>query len=98
RAAGERQVFLVAENEPQDSTLVRPPEEGGYGLDAMWNDDFHHAAYVALSGRSEAYYSDYRGKPEEPLPAARHGFLYQGQRYAWQGKRRGKPALDLPHP
>jgi maltooligosyltrehalose trehalohydrolase len=97
QAAGDRQVFLVAENEPQDAILVRPPEAGGYGLDAMWNDDFHHSAYVALSGRSEAYYSDYRGTPQELLSAARHGFLYQGQRYAWQGKRRGTPALDLPH-
>jgi maltooligosyltrehalose trehalohydrolase len=97
QAAGGRRSFLVAENEPQDAILVRPPEAGGYGLDAMWNDDFHHSACVALSGRSEAYYSDYRGTPQELVSAARHGFLYQGQRYAWQGKRRGAPALDLPH-
>jgi maltooligosyltrehalose trehalohydrolase len=97
QAAGGRKTFLAAENESQESLLVRPPEAGGYGLDAMWNDDFHHSAYVALSGRSEAYYSDYRGTPQELISAARHGFLYQGQRYGWQEKRRGTPALDLPH-
>ncbi len=91
-----RSVLLVAENEPQDSRLVRPPEQGGHGLDAIWCDDFHHAARVALTGRAEAYYSDYRGSPRELLAAAKFGPLYQGQRYRWQRRRRGAPALDLP--
>jgi maltooligosyltrehalose trehalohydrolase len=91
-----RSVFLVAENEPQESRLVRPPEAGGYGLDAMWSDDFHHSARVALTGRAEAYYSDYRGTPQELVAAARFGTLYQGQRYSWQGKRRGTPTRGLP--
>ena len=64
-AAGKRSVILVAENEPQHVKLVHPQSEGGYGLDMLWNDDFHHSAMVALSGRSEAYYLDYRGKPQE---------------------------------
>jgi maltooligosyltrehalose trehalohydrolase len=93
-----RSVLLVAESEPQDSRLVRPLEQGGYGLDAMWSDDFHHAAMVALTGRAEAYYSDYQGSPRELLAAAKFGSLYQGQRYRWQRKRRGSPALDLPRP
>ncbi len=46
-AAGRRQVVIVAENEPQETKLVRPIAEGGYGLDALWNDDFHHSAMVA---------------------------------------------------
>jgi len=91
-----RSVLLVAENERQESRLVRPPEAGGYGLDAMWADDFHHSAMVALTGRAEAYYGDYRGSPQELLSAAKFGTLYQGQRYRWQGRRRGTPALDLP--
>jgi maltooligosyltrehalose trehalohydrolase len=98
RAAGDRPIVLVAENEPQNATLARPIEEGGYGLDALWNDDFHHAAMVALTGRREAYYTDYRGAPQEFISCARHGFLFQGQRYAWQRKRRGTPSLDLRAP
>lgn len=94
--AGERSVLLVNENEPQNAKFVRPRAAGGFGLDALWNDDFHHSAMVALTGRSEAYYTDCRGTAPEFVAAAKWGFLYQGQRYAWQEQRRGAPALDLP--
>ena len=56
-AARGRATLIVAENEPQDAQLVRPLEKGGYGLDALWNDDFHHSAMVALTGHNEAYYT-----------------------------------------
>jgi maltooligosyltrehalose trehalohydrolase len=62
----------------------------------VWNDDFHHSAMVALTGRNEAYYSDHLGKPQEFVSAVKYGFLYQGQRYKWQRGRRGTPAFDLP--
>ncbi|HEX6566873.1 MAG TPA: DUF3459 domain-containing protein, partial [Chthoniobacterales bacterium] len=90
-----RRVYLVAENEPQSVKLVQSPEEGGYGLDSIWNDDFHHSAIVALTGRTEAYYCDYQGYAQEFLSAAKWGFLYQGQYYAWQKKNRGSWAFGL---
>jgi maltooligosyltrehalose trehalohydrolase len=90
-----RAIYIVAENEPQDARLVRSVADGGFGLDAMWNDDFHHSAHVAATGQSRAYFSGYRGLPQELIAAAKHGFLYQGQRYKWQGKRRGTPSGDL---
>jgi maltooligosyltrehalose trehalohydrolase len=95
-AAPGRITFVVAENEPQDSRLVRPPLEGGLGLDALWNDDWHHCAIVALTGRNEAYYVDYHGTGVELVAAAKFGFLFQGQWYTWQKKARGQPAFDLP--
>jgi maltooligosyltrehalose trehalohydrolase len=95
RAAGWRRTFVVAENEPQESWLLRPSERAGAGLDALWNDDFHHAARVALTGRDEAYYSDYLGSPQEFVSSAKYGFLYQGQYYTWQGKRRGQPTRGI---
>lgn len=95
RAAGDRQTFLVAENETQQARLVRPSAQGGNGLDALWNDDFHHSAVVALTGRNDAYYSDHLGQPQEFVSAAKWGFLFQGQYYRWQKQRRGHPALDL---
>ena len=98
RAAGPRSIILVAENEPQETKLVRPPQEGGYGIDALWNDDFHHSAMVALTGRSEAYYSDYCGTPQEFVSALKYGYLYQGQMYRWQGKRRGTSSFGVPRP
>jgi maltooligosyltrehalose trehalohydrolase len=93
--AGRRSVVLVAENEPQDVRLVRPVAAGGHDLDALWNDDFHHTAMVAITGRAEAYYSDHAGTPQELISAIKRGFLYQGQRYAWQEKRRGRPTGDI---
>lgn len=95
-AAGSRPVYLVAETETQDSRLVRMEGAGGNGLDAVWNDDFHHSSLVALTGKNEAYYTDYQGTPQEFISLAKWGFLYQGQRYVWQDKRRGTPCLDLP--
>ena len=94
-AAGGRSVYVVGENEPQDVRLLHEPARGGYGIDALWNDDFHHTARVALTGRTEAYYSDYRGSPQEFVSAAKRGFLYQGQHYAWQKKNRGTPTTGL---
>lgn len=95
-AAAPRNIVVIAENEPQDVALVRPIEAGGYGLDALWNDDFHHSAIVALTGRNEAYYNDHRGNAQEFVSAAKYGYLFQGQWYAWQKQRRGTSALDLP--
>lgn len=95
-AAGRRRIVVVGENEPQLTDLVRPPEAGGFGLDALWNDDLHHSAMAALTGRNEAYYEDHQGDPQEFISAAKHGYLFQGQIYAHQGKRRGSPGLDLP--
>lgn len=94
-AAGGRAILLVGESEPQETRLVRPPAAGGFGLDALWNDDFHHSAHVALTGRREAYCHDHRGTPQELVAAARFGYLFQGQRYDWQDGPRGTPALDL---
>ncbi len=96
RTAGEgRSIYIVGENEPQHTLLVRDHAKKGYGLNSLWNDDYHHAAMVAATGHNEAYYSDYRGAPQEFISAAKYGYLYQGQWYRWQKNRRGTSALDL---
>jgi maltooligosyltrehalose trehalohydrolase len=97
-AAGMRKILIVAENEPQDVKLIRSTEEGGYGMDALWNDDFHHTAVVATTGRNEAYYTDYHGTPQELVSAVKWGYLYQGQRYSWQKQRRGTPTRGIAPP
>ncbi len=94
-AAAGRDTLVIAENELQDARMLRSVEQGGCGLDAAWNDDFHHAARVAMTGRSEFYYGDYRGTPQELISAIKWGYLYQGQWNARQGHCRGTPALDL---
>lgn len=94
-AAAGRRILITCENEPQNANLLRPFEDGGCAMDALWNDDFHHSARVAATGRAEAYYTDYTGNAQELVSLATRGWLYQGQRYAWQDQRRGRYAPDI---
>ncbi len=94
-AARGRETIVVGENEPQEPMLLRSRGDGGQDLDALWNDDFHHSARVAATGRDEAYFSGYTGRAQEFVSALKYGFLYQGAWYAWQRQRRGRPALDI---
>ncbi len=84
-----RHIFLVAENEPQNARLLHT------GLDALWNDDFHHTARVASTGLIEGYLHDYRGSAQELVSALKRGFLYQGQLYPWQRNPRGASTRGL---
>jgi maltooligosyltrehalose trehalohydrolase len=95
-AAGSRSIILIAENDLQEARMARPRIQGGGGLDGMWNDDFHHSAAVALTGRKEAYFADYLGTPQEFISAAKYGFLYQGQARSWQKVLRGTPTFGIP--
>jgi len=76
--------------------LIRTRSDGGDDLDGVWNDDLHHSMSVALTGRREAYYTDYLGAPQEFISAAKHGYLFQGQPYSWQEAPRGTLALGAP--
>ena len=96
QAAGQRSIYLTVENETQDIRMVAPFDQGGCALDSMWNDDFHHAMRVTLTGRIDGYYHDYRGTPQELVSMAKHGFLYQGQWYSWQQQPRGTPSIGWP--
>ena len=96
KAAGARSIILVAECEAQWVCTIRPTVERGWGLDAVWSEDFHHSARVAATGRSEGYYTDYRGTPQELISCVKRAFLYQGQRYQWQDGPRGTAVRDEP--
>jgi len=96
KAAQPRDIILIAENERQETKLIRPRNEGGDDLDAVWNDDFHHSAVVALTGKREAYYTDYLGNPQEFISAAKYGYLFQGQPYLWQEAPRGTTTFGAP--
>ncbi|PYI70490.1 MAG: malto-oligosyltrehalose trehalohydrolase, partial [Verrucomicrobia bacterium] len=94
-AAGSRSILLIAENDLQEAKMAQPSREGGDDLDGMWNDDFHHSAVVALTGRNEAYFADYRGTPQEFISAVKYGFLYQGQARSWRKALRGTPTFGI---
>lgn len=95
-AAWPRSILIIAENEPQHASQLLPTDRHGMGLDAMWNDDFHHSARVAATGKRHAYYHDYGGTAQEFVSTAKRGFLYQGQYYPWQRQCRGQP-MQAPH-
>jgi maltooligosyltrehalose trehalohydrolase len=90
-----RRLFVVAENESQNVALLNgsSPEAG---VDSLWNEDWHHSAFVALMGQNDAYFTDYEGTAHEIAAMARWNLLYQGQWYTWQKKGRGTDARDLP--
>jgi maltooligosyltrehalose trehalohydrolase len=94
-AAGSRSIVLIAEDDLQEAKMVQPRSEGGDDLNGMWNDDFHHSAAVALTGREQAYFGDYRGAPQEFISAAKYGFLYQGQALSWRKALRGTPSFGI---
>jgi maltooligosyltrehalose trehalohydrolase len=96
-AARNRSTIVVAEDDSQRVRLIQPLEAGGIGLDGVWNDDFHHSARVALTGRNEAYLGGYRGRSQEFISAVKYGYIYQGQWNLWKKGRRGTSDFNLPH-
>lgn len=92
-----RRVHVFAESNANDTRLARPRRSGGYNLDAIWNDDFHHALHVLLTGERSGYYGDY-GKLQHLKQAYARGFVYAGQYAPFWKRRRGRPHVRLaPH-
>ncbi|HEY1377164.1 MAG TPA: malto-oligosyltrehalose trehalohydrolase [Gemmataceae bacterium] len=87
--------YLIAESDLNDPRLVRPPEQGGYGLDAQWSDDFHHALHALLTGESAGYYADFGGAAAL-AKALGENFVYTGQHAPSRRRRHGAPAADVP--
>lgn len=90
----DRPAVLIAESDLNDPRLVRARTEGGYGLDAQWSDDFHHALHVALTGERTAYYADFTGLADVAT-ALERGFVYDGRYSAHRDRRHGRPLGGL---
>jgi maltooligosyltrehalose trehalohydrolase len=89
-----RPVYLIAESDRNDAKVVAEGKVGGWGLDASWNDDFHHALHVLMTGEQNGYYEDYSGV-EDLARAFRDGFIYAGQYSTFRQKRHGTSTHDL---
>ena len=89
-----RQVFLMAESDLNDVRLLRSPEVGGHGLDAHWNDDFHHALHALLTGEQTGYYLDF-GRLEQLAKAWREGFIYSGEYSPYRRQRHGSSSREV---
>lgn len=90
-----RHYVVIAESDLNDPRLVTAPEAGGYGLDAQWSDDFHHALVTALSGDRSGYYADF-GSLEQIAKALREVYVYAGRYSPYRNRIHGKPVRDLP--
>jgi maltooligosyltrehalose trehalohydrolase len=94
-AALGRTAWVIAESDLNDPRLVRSPEAGGYGLDAAWSDDLHHALHRCLTGEDDGYYADFAGVAD--LAAAlERVYVYDGRYSRHRDRRHGAPVGDLP--
>lgn len=89
-AAEHRPLFVVGESDLNDPRLVLAREAGGYGLAAVWSDDFHHGMHVALTGERDGYYVDFAGLTDVAT-ALRRAYVYRGQHSVYRGRRHGAP-------
>jgi maltooligosyltrehalose trehalohydrolase len=88
-------VYTIAESALNDTRLVRPPAQGGYGLDAQWNDEFHHALHTLLTGERRGYYQDF-GQMAHLVKAFSEGYVYTGQYSAHRQRRHGMSSSEIP--
>ena len=90
-----RHYVVIAESDLNDPRLVTASEAGGYGMDAAWSDDFHHALVTALSGDRRGYYADF-GSLEQIAKALREVYVYDGRYSPYRNRIHGKPVRGLP--
>ncbi|GGG96970.1 malto-oligosyltrehalose trehalohydrolase [Silvibacterium dinghuense] len=90
-----REYVLIAESDLNDPRIIAPREENGYGFDAQWSDDFHHALIALLTGDRGGYYADF-GSIAGLVKALRHAYVYDGQYSQYRDHHHGRPAAGLP--
>lgn len=90
-----RKAYLIGESAANNARLIRLRELGGYGLDAQWNDDFHHSLHVLLTSEQNGYYQDY-GQLQDLVKAFQEGFVYSGQYSHYRQRRHGVSSRDIP--
>lgn len=86
---------LIAESDLNDPRLVTAREAGGYGLDAQWSDDFHHALWTVLTGETVGYYRDF-GSMAALAKALTQVFVYQGEYSVHRRRDHGMPVGEQP--
>lgn len=90
-----RRIVVIAESDLNDTRVIDPCPYGGYGLDGQWNDDFHHALRVVLTGERLGYYQDFHGL-QDLATALRTGFVYRGGYSEYRRRRHGNSSEHCP--
>jgi maltooligosyltrehalose trehalohydrolase len=93
-AALGKHVDVIAESDLNDPRLLNATQAGGYGLDAQWSDDFHHALHSVLTGERHGYYEDF-GSIAELARVMERGYAYDGRYSPHRGRRHGRRPVDL---
>ena len=96
RAAASKPVLIVAEDHRNEAVMLRETGDGGWGLDGVWADDFHHVMRRMLAGDSEGYYADFAGSAEELARTLRQGWLFTGERSHHLRRDRGSDSAGIP--
>jgi maltooligosyltrehalose trehalohydrolase len=92
----DRSVLLIAEDERNLNTIVRPFDESGWGVDAVWSDDFHHQIRRLSAGDRDGYYQDFSGSVADLATTVRRGWFYTGQHSAYHDAPRGTDPTGVP--
>lgn len=90
-----RKLYLIAESDFNSPRVVQLPEVGGYGFNAQWLDDFHHALYVLLHPQGKIYYEDF-GKIEQLAKAYIDGFVHSGEYVTFRKRKHGRSSAGIP--
>lgn len=90
-----RRVHVIAASDLNDVRVIKPSESGGYGLDAQWNDDFHHALRTILTGVRTGYYADF-GRFSDVVKSFEEGFVLSGGYSSFRRRRHGSPTSEVP--
>ncbi len=89
-----RHLILIAESDLNDPRVIQPQAIGGYGIDAQWSDDFHHALHCVLTGERNGYYMDF-GALADLAKALKQGFVYDGGYSRFRKRRHGRPPRGI---
>jgi maltooligosyltrehalose trehalohydrolase len=90
-----RRIYVIAESDLNDVRVIQPCESGGYGFDAQWNDNFHHALHTLLTGECAGYYQDF-GQLRHLAKALAEGFVYSGEHSSSRRRRHGNSSRAIP--
>jgi maltooligosyltrehalose trehalohydrolase len=92
-----RTICIMAETDENNARYVLSPSRGGYGLEAMWSDDFHHVLHAMFTGERAGYYQDF-GAPRQLAKVLNQGYAFQGEFFHFWKNIRGTSAKDVPLP
>jgi maltooligosyltrehalose trehalohydrolase len=90
-----RRAFVIAESDLNDVRVIQPPEQNGFGFDAQWCDDFHHAVSAAVTGTHHGYFDEY-SQLADVAKAIREGFVFDGRYAPHRRRRHGKSSAREP--